>query len=79
MRDAMDAAISGASAWFRKDHVRTPRRKSAADGEVVWSWRRDPGVYPARLVAGPATVTIKAAHRGEHERNRKTIARGKPA
>jgi hypothetical protein len=20
-----------------------------ADGEVVWSWRRDPGVYPARL------------------------------
>ncbi|MGQ0686275.1 hypothetical protein [Bradyrhizobium sp.] len=21
-------------------------RKAAADGEVVWSWRRDPGVYP---------------------------------
>src|SRR5262245_51723110 len=28
--------------------------------------------------AGTATVTIKAAHRGEHEVNRKTIARGKP-
>src|SRR5438128_2609092 len=29
--------------------------------------------------AGAATVTRKAAHRGEHERSRKTIARGKPA
>src|SRR5437899_441954 len=28
--------------------------------------------------AGAATVTKKAAHRGEHEGNRKTIARGKP-
>src|SRR6202008_4680198 len=28
--------------------------------------------------AGTATVTIKAAHRGEHEGNRKTFARGKP-
>jgi hypothetical protein len=28
--------------------------------------------------AGTATVTKKAAHRGEHEGNRKTIARGKP-
>ena len=24
-------------------------RNAAADGEVVWSWRRDRGVYPARL------------------------------
>src|ERR1043165_653708 len=31
---------------------------------------------PAR--AGMATVTKKAAHRGEHEGNRQTIARGKP-
>jgi hypothetical protein len=38
----------------------------AAYGEVVWSWRRDRGVYPARLVAGSATVTINAAYRGEH-------------
>src|SRR5262249_35295745 len=28
--------------------------------------------------AGSATVTIKAAHRGEHEVSRKAIARGKP-
>jgi hypothetical protein len=32
----------------------------------VWFWRRDPGVYPPSPVAGAATVTIKAAHRGEH-------------
>ena len=25
-----------------------PDENAAADGEVVWSWRRDPGVYPAR-------------------------------
>jgi hypothetical protein len=38
--DAMDAAASGVSA---------PDENAAAYGEVVWSWRRDPGVYPARL------------------------------
>ena len=64
----MDAAASGGLAR------RT--RTFAAYGEVVWSWRRDRGVYPARLVAGSATVTINAAHRGEHEANRQTIARG---
>jgi len=26
-----------------------PDETSAAYGEVVWSWRRDPGVYPAAL------------------------------
>ena len=67
--DAMDAVASGALA---------PDENAAAYGEVVWSWRRDPGVNPPRLVAGAATVTIKAAHRGEHEANRQTIARGKP-
>jgi hypothetical protein len=25
-------------------------RNAAAYGEVVWSWRRDPGVYPCRPV-----------------------------
>ena len=69
-RDAMDAAS------VRR--VRSPDETLAAYGEVVWSWRRDRGVYPARLVAGSATVTINAAHRGEHEGNRNTIARGKP-
>ena len=58
--------------------VRSPGETSAAYGKVVWSWRRDRGVYPARLVAGSATVTKNAAHRGEHEVNRQTIARGKP-
>jgi len=24
------------------------RNASRADGEIVWSWRRDPGVYPPR-------------------------------
>jgi len=36
----MDAVASGAFA---------PDENAAAYGEVVWSWRRDPGVYPARL------------------------------
>ena len=69
-RDAMDAVASGMLACRTK----TP----AADGEVVWSWRRDPGVK-LRGKAHAATVAKEAAHRGEHERNRKTIARGKPA
>jgi hypothetical protein len=63
--------------WTLRRQVATPDETPAAYGEVVWSWRRDRGVYPARLVAGSATVTTNAAHRGEHEANRKTIARGK--
>jgi hypothetical protein len=39
--DAMDAAASGG--------LCSPDETFAADGEVVWSWRRDPGVYPLRL------------------------------
>jgi hypothetical protein len=31
--------------------VLAPDETSAADGEVVWSWRRDPGVYPRSPVA----------------------------
>jgi hypothetical protein len=37
--DAMDAAASGR---FLPDEI------AAAYGEVVWSWRRDRGVYPTR-------------------------------
>jgi len=73
----MDAAISGASRRARKGFAWPPDEKSAADGEVVWSWRRDRGVYPARLVAGLATVTTNAAHRGEHEAVVKTNRAGK--
>jgi hypothetical protein len=44
-------------------------------GQVVWFWRRDPGVKSVGVLL-PATVTKKAAHRGEHEVRRKTIAWG---
>src|SRR5205085_5293225 len=39
-RDAMDVG---------RRQVATPTRRLPADGEVVWSWRRDRGVDPARL------------------------------
>src|SRR5215204_2976017 len=52
-------------------------RNAAAYGEVVWSWRRDRGVYFAGGIP-QTTVTKNAAHRGEHEVNRKAIAWGKP-
>src|SRR3954451_16041043 len=54
-----------------------PDEIAAAYGKVVWSWRRDRGVYFAGGIP-QTTVTKNAAHRGEHEGNRKTIARGKP-
>jgi hypothetical protein len=55
----------------------TGRNVQPADGEVVWSWRRDPGV---KLAGGVPLTTVakQAAHRGEHEATVKTIARGKP-
>jgi hypothetical protein len=58
--------------------VLAPDETCAAYGEVVWSWRRDPGVHIRWPVPAGATVTTKAAHRGEHEVSRQTIARGKP-
>src|SRR6476620_8430189 len=42
-RVAMDAAASGSL---------LPDETFAAYGEVVWSWRRDRGVYPFRPVLG---------------------------
>jgi hypothetical protein len=30
--------------------ILSPDETLLADGEVVWSWRRDPGVYPCRPV-----------------------------
>ena len=30
--------------------INSPGETSVADGEVVWSWRRDRGVYPRRPV-----------------------------
>jgi hypothetical protein len=63
----MDAAASGDF---------SPDENAAADGEAVWSWRRDRGVKLARSIA-LTTVARNAAHRGEHEISRNTIARGK--
>src|SRR5262249_38140684 len=48
-----------------------------AYGEIVWSWRRDPGVTLARSIA-LTTGTRKAASPGRARISRKTIARGKP-
>ena len=56
--------------------ARSPDVTPAAYGEVVWSWRRDRGVYFAGGIP-QTTVTKNAAHRGEHEVSRKAIARGK--
>jgi len=52
------------------------KRCSVRRSRVVLAPR--PWRLSAQPVPGAATVTIKAAHRGEHEGNRKTIARGKP-
>src|SRR5438445_7094393 len=64
----MDAVASGACTG-RKRSQRTA--KSCGPGAATLA-----SIRP--VCAGLATVTIKAAHRGEHEGNRKTIARGKP-
>jgi hypothetical protein len=54
-----------------------PTKTPAADGEVVWSWRRDPGATLARSIA-LTTGARKAASPGRVRISRKTIARGKP-
>ena len=52
-------------------NVRSVRRSRVVLAPRPWRLS-----FPA--CAGEATVTINAAHRGEHEANRQTIARGKP-
>jgi hypothetical protein len=52
-------------------------RNAAAYGEIVWSWRRDRGVYPAR----PCRLgngDNKRRSPGRARISRKAIARGKP-
>ena len=61
-------AASGASA---------PDENAAAYGEVVWSWRRDPGVYPLRL-CGDGNGDNEGRSPGRARISRKAIARGKP-
>jgi hypothetical protein len=53
------------------------RDAGLADGEVVWSWRRDRGVYPACL-CGFGNGDNKRRSPGRVRISRKTIARGKP-
>ena len=65
-------------ALWRQAGSFTPGETFAAYGEVVWSWRRDPGVKLRGSSPARATVAKEAAHRGEHEISRKAIARGKP-
>jgi len=57
--------------------VSAPDENAAAYGEVVWSWRRDPGVYPLRL-CGDGNGGKKGRSPGRARINRKTIARGRP-
>ena len=45
-RWARDAMAAG---WRSGDPF-TWTKRLPADGEIVWSWRRDPGVYPRRPV-----------------------------
>ena len=69
-RDAMDAVASGA--FF------APDESAAAYGEVVWSWRRDPGVKPMerskrrrwqeRPLTGESTKETVKPLRGESRR-----------
>src|SRR5262249_57953479 len=66
--DAMDAAASGDL---------SPDGSPAAYGEVVWSWRRDPGVYPVRL-CGPGNGDNKGRSPGRARISRQPIARGRP-
>src|SRR5689334_11264258 len=68
-RVAMDAAASGG--------LCSPDETSAAYGEVVWSWRRDPGVYPTCL-CGLGNGDNKGRSPGRARISRKAIARGKP-
>jgi hypothetical protein len=68
VRVAMDAVASGDL---------SPDEKPTAYGEIVWSWRRDPGATSAGAFLA-ATGTRKAASPGRARISRKTIARGKP-
>jgi hypothetical protein len=63
---------------WREAGSHPPDETSAADGEVAWSWRRDPGATLAETNVPLATGARKAASPGRVRISRKTIARGKP-
>jgi hypothetical protein len=54
----------GCGGRCRRQMRRAPDEAQAADGEMVWSWRRDPGATFAALLQ--TTGARKAAPRGEH-------------
>jgi hypothetical protein len=63
--------------WTLWRQVLSPDETSAAYGEVVWSWRRDPGA----TLAGSTRADNggkKGRSPGRARISRKTIARGKP-
>ena len=62
--------------WRQAGSARRTKRRSVRRSRVVLAPR--PWRLSVPASAGTATVTKNAAHRGEHEANRKTIARGKP-
>src|SRR5580765_3984174 len=57
--------------------ISLPDETPAAAGEIVWSWRRDPGVYPPCL-CGAGNGDNKGRSPGRARISRKAIARGKP-
>ena len=79
MRDAAHRHVTLARVAMDACCVRRvllPDENAAAYGEIVWSWRRDPGATPAEFM--PTTGARKAASPGRARISRKTIARGKP-
>jgi hypothetical protein len=62
--------------WRQRDSHRVDENAKAY-GEVVWSWRRDPGVYPVRL-CGHGNGDNKGRSPGRARISRKAVARGKP-
>jgi hypothetical protein len=64
-RDRHDALAGMRWTLWRQAGLLLADENAAAYGEVVWSWRRDPGVKLSGK-SRMATVAKQAAHRGEH-------------
>jgi hypothetical protein len=56
----------------RRQVILSPDENAAADGEIVWSWRRDPGVYPPRL-CGDGNGDNKGRSPGRARISRQTL------
>src|SRR6201990_2463304 len=68
---------AGCDGTLRRQVILHPAKTFAAFGEVVWSWRRDPGVYPSRP-CGNGNGGKKGRSPGRARISRKAVARGKP-